>query len=68
MTGNQERGKSSFRGMLSENSSKPTLLRGDLHERGVTGFARQARQEETARHSQPQRSSTLHQVRTHFED
>ena len=51
--------------MLSENSSKPTLLRGDPHERGVMGSARQ---EEAARHSQAQRSSTLHQVRTHFEN
>ena len=54
--------------MLSGSSSRPTILRGDPHESGVTGSARQARQEQAARHSQPQRSSMLHQVRTHFDD
>ena len=43
--------------MLSGSSSRPTILRGDPHESGVTGSARQARQEQAARHSQPQRSS-----------
>ena len=68
MAGNQGKGKGFFKGLLSGNSSRPTLLRGDPHEMGVTGFARQARQEQAARHSQAQRSSTLHQVCTHFDD
>ena len=53
---------------MSGNSSRPTLLSGDPHERGVTGFVRRARQKEAARHSETQRSSTLHQVRTRFDD
>ena len=54
--------------MLSENSSRPTLLKGGPREKWVTGSARRARQEEAVRHSQTQRSSTLYQVRTRFED
>ena len=53
---------------MSENSSSPTLLRGDPHERGVTDSTRRARQEEAARHSEAQRLSTLNQVRTRFND
>ena len=68
MTGNQGKGKSFFRHLLSGNISKPNLLRGDPHERGVTSSARRARQEEVARHSEAQRSSTLNQVRTPFDD
>ena len=56
-----------FRGLLSGNSSRPTLLRGDPHERGVTGSARQVRQTQAARHSQAQRSTTLDHVRSRFE-
>ena len=52
---------------MSGNSSRPSLLRGDPHERGVTGSARRARQEQAARHSQAQRSSTLDHVRSRFE-
>ena len=52
MAGNQGRGKGFFRSLLSGNSSRPTLLRGDPHERGVTDSARRARQEEAARHSE----------------
>ena len=42
MTGNQGKGKEKgfFTGLLSGNSSRPTLLRGDPHERGVPGSAR----------------------------
>ena len=54
--------------MLRGSSSKPTILRGDPYEKGVTGSARRARQEQAARHSQAQRSTTLHQVHTHFDD
>ena len=43
MAGNQGKGKGFFRGLLSENSSRPTSLRGDPHERGVTGSARRSR-------------------------
>ena len=64
MAGNQGKGKSFFRHLLSGKSSKPTLLRGDPHERGVRGSARRARQEEATRHSEAQRSSPLHQVRS----
>ena len=53
---------------MSENISRPTLLRGDPHERGVTSSARRARQEEATRHSEAQRSSTLHQVCIRFDD
>ena len=67
MAGNHGRGKGYFRGMLSGNTFRPTLLRGDPHERGVTGSARRARQEEAVRYSQAQRSSTLHQVRTNVD-
>ncbi|XP_057535347.1 uncharacterized protein LOC130813525 [Amaranthus tricolor] len=67
MAGNQGKGKGFFRGLLSGNRSRPTLLRGDPHERGVTGSARRARQEQAAIHSQAQRSSTLEQVRSRFE-
>ena len=67
MAGNQGKGKGFFRGLLSGHSSRPTLLRGDPHERGVTGSARRARQEEAARYSQAARSSTLEQVCTRFE-
>ena len=67
MVGNQGKGKEIFRGLLSGNSSRPTLLRGDPHERGVTGSARRARQEQAARHSQAQRSTTLDHVRSRFE-
>ena len=35
---------------------------------GVTGSARRARQKQAARNSQAKRSSTLHQVCTHFDD
>ena len=56
-----------FRGLSSGNSSRPTLLRGDPHERGVTGSARRARQEQAARHRQAQRSTTLDHVRSRFE-
>ena len=68
MAGNQERGKGFFRNLLSENNSRPTLLRGDPHERRFTSSARRARQEQVARHSQTQLSSMLHQVRTYFDD
>ena len=67
MAGNQGKGKGFFRGLLSGQSSRSTLLRGDPHERGVTGSARRARQEEAARYSQAHRLSTLEQVRTRFE-
>ena len=53
---------------MSGYTSRPTLLGGDPHEKGVTGPAKRARQEEAARHSEAQRSSTLHQVRTRFDD
>ena len=68
MAGNQGKRSGFFRHLLSENSARPTLLRGDPHERGVTGSVRRARQEEAAKHSEAQRSSTLHQVRTRFDD
>ena len=68
MAGNQGKGKGFFRQLLRGNSSRPTLLRGDPHERGVTGSARRARQEEAARHSIAQRSSVLDPVRTPVED
>ena len=68
MAGTHGKGKGFFRNLLSGNSSRPTLLRGDPHERGVTGFARRARQEEASRHSEAQRSSTLQQVCTRFDD
>ena len=35
MAGNQGKGKDYFRHLLSENTSRPTLLRGDPHERGL---------------------------------
>ena len=60
--------KGFFRNLLSGNSSRPTLLRGDHHERGVMGSARRAGQEEAARHNEAQQSSTLQQVRTRFDD
>ncbi|XP_057526209.1 uncharacterized protein LOC130805452 [Amaranthus tricolor] len=59
MAENQEKGKDFFRRLLSGNSSRPSLLRGDPHERGVTGSARRARQEQAAGHSQAQCSTTL---------
>ena len=68
MAGNQGKGKGFFRQLLRGNSSRPTLLRGDPHERGVTGSARRARQEEAARHSIAQRSSALDLVRTPLDD
>ena len=68
MAGTHRKGKDLFRNLLSRNSSRPTLLRGDLHERGVTVSTRRARQEEAARHSEAQRSNTLNQVRTRFDD
>ena len=68
MAGSQGKGNGFFRHLLSENSSRQTLLRGDPYERGVMGSARRARQEEAARHSEAQRSSTLQQVRTQFDD
>ena len=68
MADTHEKEKGLFRNLLSGNSSKPTLLRGDPHERGVIGSARRARQEEASRHSEAQRSSTLQQVRTRFHD
>ena len=68
MAGNQGRGKGFFRNLLSGNSSRPTLLRGDPHEREVTGSARRARQEEAARYSIAQWSSALDLVRTPLED
>ena len=67
MAGNHGKGKGFFRGLLSGNRPRPTLLRGDPHERGVTGSARRARQEQAALHSQAQRSSALHQVRSGYE-
>ena len=67
MTRNQGKGKGFFRGLLSNNSSRPSLLRGDPHERGVSGSARRARQEQAAKHSQTQRSTTLDHVRSRFE-
>ena len=68
MAGNQGKGKGFFRHLLSGNNSRPILLKADPHERGVTGSARRARQEEAARHSEAQRSSTLHQMRNRFDD
>ncbi|XP_057548704.1 uncharacterized protein LOC130827102 [Amaranthus tricolor] len=68
MASNQGKGKGFFRQLLRGNSSKPTLLRGDPHKRGVTDSARRTRQEEAARHSEAQRSSTLNQMITHFDD
>ena len=59
MAGTHRKGKGFFRNLLSGNSSRLTLLRGDPHERGVTGSIRRARLEEAARHSEAQRSSTL---------
>ena len=35
MVGNEERGKGFFRKLLSESSSRPTILGGDPHERGI---------------------------------
>ena len=67
MARNQGKEKGFFWALLSSNSSRPSLLRGDPHERGVTGSARRARQEQAARHSQTQRSSTLDHVRSRFE-
>ena len=67
MAGNQEKGKRFFRGLLSGNSSRLNLLKGDPHERGVTGSARRARQEQAAGHSQAQCSTTLDHVRSRFE-
>ena len=67
MAANQGKGKGFFRGLLSGSSSRPTLLRGDPHERGVAGYARRARQEQAARHSQAQSSTTLEQVRSRFQ-
>ena len=55
MTSNQGKRKGFFRHLLSENTSRPTLLRGDPHKRGVMGFARRARQEDAARHIEAQR-------------
>ena len=68
MAGNQGKGKGFFRGLLSGKSSRPILLKGDPHKRDIIGSARCARQEQAARHTQAQRSSTLQQVRTHFDD
>ena len=68
MTGNQVKGKGFFRHLLRGNSFRLTLLRGDPHERAVTGSARRARQEEAARHSVDQRSSALGLVRTPLDD
>ena len=67
MAGNQGKGKGFFRGLLSGNSSWPTSLRWDPHERGVTGSVRRSRQEEAIRHSQAQRSITLDHVRSRFQ-
>ena len=67
MAGNQEKEKGFIRGLLNGNSFRPSLLRRDPHERGVTGSARRARQEHAARHSQAQCSSTLDHVRSRFE-
>ena len=67
MSGNQEKGKGFFRVLLSGNSFRPSLLIGDPYNRRVTGSARRARQEQAARHSQAQRSSTLDHVRSRFE-
>ena len=67
MAGNQGKGKGFFRGLLSGNSSRPTSLRGNLHERGVTGSVRRSRQEQAARHSQAQRLTTLDHVRSRFQ-
>ena len=68
MASNQRRGKGFFRNLMRGSSSRPTLLRGDPHERSVTGSASRARQEQVARPSEAQRSSTLHQVHTRFDD
>ncbi|XP_057528012.1 protein MAIN-LIKE 1-like [Amaranthus tricolor] len=68
MACNQGKGKGLFRQLLRGSSFRPTLLRGDPHERGVTGFAKRARQEEAARHSIAQRSSALDLVRTPLDD
>ena len=68
MTGNQGNEKGFFRHLLNENSSMPTSLRGYPHEREVMASARRFRQEEATRHFEAQRSSTLHQVRTRFDD
>ena len=67
MDGNQGKVKGFFRGLLNGNSSRPSLLRGDPHEWGVTVSARRARQEQAARLSQAQRSTTLDHVRSRFE-
>ena len=67
MARNQGKRNEFFRGLLSGNSSRPTSLRGDPHERGVTGSVRRSRQEEAIRHSQAQRSTTLDHVRSRFQ-
>ena len=59
MAGTHGKGKGFFRNLLSENSSRPTLLRRDPHERGLTGSIRRARQEEVAKYGEAQRLSTL---------
>ena len=54
MSGNQSNGKGFFRGLLSGNSSRPTLLRGeseDHNNKGVIGYAYRDGQEQTAIHS-----------------
>ena len=51
MASNQGKEKGFFKGLLSGNSSRPTLLRGDPYESGVTSSARRARQDQAARHS-----------------
>ena len=68
MASTHQKGNGFFRNLLSGNISRPNLLRGDPHERGVTGSTRRARQEKAARYSEDQRLSTLNQVRTRFDD
>ena len=68
MADNQGKENGFFRHLLSGNSSRPTLLKGDPHKRGVMDSARRARQEEAVRHSVAQRSSALNIVRTRIDD
>ena len=45
MTGNHDRNKNIFRGTLSSNNYKPTLLEGDPLQKGVTKSVRRIRYE-----------------------
>ena len=51
MTRNYSRGKGFFRVLLSGNSSRPILLRGDLHKKGVTISACRTKQEHVIKQS-----------------